>query len=222
VAPTQVVDFLALVGDTSDNIPGVKGVGDKTALQLLQTYGDLDTILAKAPEIPGKRPREALLANAHNARLSRQLVTLKRDVPVELDLEQLRVRPPDTETLAALFTELEFRTLIPKLDPLASVGTAPALAPPQPASRTPQLADPTVVDDPAGLPGMVEELRRAPLVAVRTEPSLAGLSFATAPGRSWYLPLGHRAPEGEFESVPPRNLPALTSEPTRRRARSAR
>ena len=220
VPPTQVVDFLALVGDTSDNIPGVKGVGDKTAQQLLQAYGDLETILAKAPEIPGKRPREALLANAANARLSRQLVTLKRDVPVELDLEQLRVRPPDTETLAALFTELEFRTLVPKLDTLPAVGAAPvaelgsgALAPVQPVARAHQLADPTIVDDPAGLPGMLEQLRRAPLVAVRAEPGLAGLSFATAPGRSWYLPLGHRAPEGEFDSAPPRNLPALSSEP---------
>ena len=216
VPPSQVVDFLALVGDNSDNIPGVKGVGDKTALQLLQTYGDLDTILTKAAEIPGKRPREALLANADKARLSRQLVTLKRDVPVELDLEQLRVRTPDTETLAALFTELEFRTLVPKLDTLASVGSAPAAEPgvpavPAPASRTPQLADPTIIDDPAGLPAMLEQLRGAPLIAVRTEPGLAGLSFAAAPGRSWYLPLGHRAPEGEFDSTAPRNLPPLSS-----------
>ncbi len=224
VPPAQVVDFLALVGDNSDNIPGVKGVGDKTALQLLETYGDLDTILAKAAEIPGKRPREALLANAGNARLSRQLVTLKRDVPVELDLEQLRVRTPDTESLAALFTELEFRTLIPKLSDLDAVGTAPpgdtgAAAPGggaggggAPAPRAPQLADPQILDDPAQLAAMLDELRRARLVAIRTEPGLAGLSFATAPGRSWYLPLGHRAPEGEFDSAPPRNLPALSSD----------
>jgi DNA polymerase I len=223
VPPSQVVDFLALVGDSSDNIPGVKGVGDKTALQLLQTYGDLDTILARAADIPGKRPREALLANADNARLSRQLVTLKRDVPVELDLEQLRVRTPDTESLAALFTELEFRTLIPKLDALAAVGAeagvgvesarsgagSPAAQAP---ARVPQLADSVIVDDPAGLPAMLEELRQARLVAVRAEPGLAGLSLATAPGRSWYLPLAHRPREGEFESAPPRNLPALSSE----------
>ncbi|MGH7522392.1 MAG: DNA polymerase I [Gemmatimonadales bacterium] len=221
VPPEQVVDFLALVGDTSDNIPGVKGVGDKTALQLLQTYGDLETILARAPEIPGKRPREALLANAENARLSQQLVTLRRDVPVSLDLEQLRVRTPDTENLAALFTELEFRTLIPKLTDLASVGVTQQAEPgapggeapvATPAARVPQLADPRVVEDPAELATMVNELRGARLVAVRTEPGLAGLSFATAPGRSWYLPLGHRAPEGEFESAPPRNLPALASD----------
>jgi DNA polymerase I len=226
VPPARVVDYLALVGDTSDNIPGVKGIGDKTAVQLLETYGDLDMILAKAAEISGKRPREALLAQADNARLSRQLVTLRRDVPVELDLEQLRVRTPDTEALAALFTELEFRTLIPKLDTLAGVGL-PAAAPPAPPApgsepgteapppggpRAPLLADPRIVDDSADLAGMIQELRAARLVAVRTEPGLAGLSFAVAPGRSWYLPFGHEAREGEFDSTPPRNLPALTSD----------
>ena len=211
VPPEQVVDFLALVGDTSDNIPGVKGVGDKTAMQLLQTYGDLDTILARAPEIPGKRPREALLANAENARLSQQLVTLRRDVPVELDLEQLRVRPPDTENLAALFTELEFRTLIPKLTDLGSAGAAPQSEPP-PVARSAPLADPRVVDDPSDLPAMLAELRSARLVAMRAELGLVGLSFATAPGRSWYLPFAHRAREGEFDNVPPRNLPPLESD----------
>jgi len=224
VAPERVVDFLALVGDSSDNIPGVKGIGDKTAVQLLETYGNLDTILDKAAEITGKRPREALLAQSDNARLSRALVTLRRDVPVELDLEQLHVQTPDTERLAALFTELEFRTLIPKLTDLASVGTPPTEeestagggggTPPVPASRAPVLADPTLIDDPAQLPAMLAELRAAPLVALQTEPNLAGISFAVAPGRSWYLPLGHRAPEGDFDGVtPPRNLPPIASKP---------
>jgi DNA polymerase-1 len=218
VAPARVVDFLALVGDASDNIPGVKGIGDKTAVQLLETYGDLDTILARAAEIPGKRPREALLQQGDNARLSRQLVTLKRDVPVELDLDQLRVRTPDTETLAALFTELEFRTLIPKLNDLAAVGMAPPVEAgpaggggpaPTPAVRAPQLADPIIIDDPAGLAPMIQELRSAKLVAIHTDPQVVGLSLAVAPGRSWYLPFGHRAREGEFDSKAPRNLPAL-------------
>jgi len=215
VQPDRVVDFLALVGDSSDNIPGVRGIGDKTALQLLTTYGDLDTILAHAAEIPGKRPREALLQQADNARLSRQLVTLRRDVPIELDLEQLRVQAPDTDRLAALFTELEFRTLIPKLSDLAWVGTLPveqAGGASAPASRAPLLADPQIVDDPARLPAMLEELRAAPLVAVQTEPQLAGMSFAVAPGRSWYLPLGHRAALDELDGgTPPRNLPPLAS-----------
>ncbi|HYX81924.1 MAG TPA: DNA polymerase I [Gemmatimonadales bacterium] len=216
VPPERVVDYLALVGDSSDNIPGVKGIGDKTAVQLLETYGDLDTILAKAAEISGKRPREALLTQGDNALLSRRLVTLRRDVPIELDLDQLRVRTPDTDTLAALFTELEFRTLIPKLDDLARVGvvpdTQPGAAPGPAGARAPLLADPTIVDDPANLAPLIDELRRAPLVALHTEPGLAGLSFAVAPGRSWYLPFGHQAREGEFDATPPRNLPALTSD----------
>src|SRR2546422_503430 len=210
VPPQRVVDYLALVGDSSDNIPGVKGIGDKTAVQLLETYGDLDSILARAADIPGKRPREALLHQADNARLSRQLVTLRRDVPVELDLEQLRVRTPDTDTLATLFTELEFRTLIPKLTDLAAGAasqTAESSAAPAPPAgpRVPQLADPRIVDNPADLPAMIQELRGARLVALQAEPGLVGLSFAVAPGRSWYLPFGHVPREGEFEAPPPRD-----------------
>ena len=219
VRPERVVDYLALVGDSSDNIPGVKGIGDKTAVQLLETYGDLDTILARAADIAGKRPREALLQQADNARLSRQLVTLRRDVPVELDLEQLRVRTPNTDALATLFTELEFRTLIPKLGDLVSVGMAPAVEPGEPgppavgpALRSPVLAEPTIVDDPADLPAMIAGLKTARLVAVQTEPGLTGISFAVAPGRSWYLPFGHQLREGEFEAPAPRNLPSLGSD----------
>src|SRR2546426_2315021 len=214
VPPERVVDYLALVGDTSDNIPGVKGIGDKTAVQLLETYGDLDAILARAADIPGKRPREALLQQADNARLSRQLVTLRRDVPVELDLDQLRVRTPDAARLTSLFNELEFRTLIPKLADLETVGAVAATdSTPSPAAaiRPPELADPHVVVDVAELPAMFAELRRARLVSIRAEPGLAGISFASAPGQSWYLPLGHRARAGDFDGAsPPVNLPALS------------
>src|SRR5690349_9527315 len=116
VPPERVVDYLALVGDSSDNVPGVKGIGEKTAIELLGSYGDLDTILARAGEVAGKRAREALLQHGELARLSRDLVTIRRDAPVALDLERLRVRPPDVPRLRELFTELEFRSLIPKLD----------------------------------------------------------------------------------------------------------
>src|SRR5437016_650466 len=214
VPPERVVDYLALVGDSSDNIPGVKGIGDKTAIQLLEAYGDLDAILTRAADIPGKRPREALLSQADNARLSRQLVTLQRDVPVELDLEQLRVRPPDAARLTSLFNELEFRTLIPRLADLEQVGAAAATdSAPSPAAavRPPELADPHVVVDAAELPAMFAELRRARLVSIRAEPGLAGISLASAPGQSWYLPLGHRARAGDFDGAsPPVNLPART------------
>src|SRR5437867_10665606 len=134
VPPERVVDYLALVGDSSDNIPGVKGVGDKTALELIQAYGDLDGILARAAEIRGKRAREALLTQVAEARLSRDLVTIRRDVPLPLELDALRVRPPDLPRLTQLFTELEFRSLIPRLERL--VATPPLrLPPPSPPPR---------------------------------------------------------------------------------------
>jgi len=232
VPPERVVDYLALVGDSSDNVPGVKGVGEKTALELLTTFGDLDGILANAEQIAGKRAREAVRQHADLARLSRELVTIRRDAPVALDLEALRVRPPDAARLAELFTELEFRSLIPKLSSLQAAGmedpapaaqqaSAVAAAPSAtPAVLAPALADPTIVDDPALLAAVVAECRRAPLVALDTETTsldpkradLVGMSLAVAPGRSWYLPFAHVAPDGELAGgAPPRNLPPLAS-----------
>jgi len=231
VPPERVVDYLALVGDSSDNVPGVKGVGEKTALELLQTFGDLDGILAHADRIPGKRAREAVEQYADLARLSRELVTIRRDVPLPLDLDGLRVRPPDVARLTELFTELEFRSLIPKLSALeqaAAVPVAPAGRPagvvtgaPSLATLTPAHAEPSIVDDPAALAAAVAEWRRAPFLALDTETTsldpmraeLVGMSLAVAPGRSWYLPFAHVAPDGELAGgTPPRNLPPLSSE----------
>jgi DNA polymerase-1 len=232
VPPERVVDYLALVGDTSDNVPGVKGVGEKTALELLKAFGDLDAILANADRISGKRAREAVQQHADLARLSRDLVTIRRDVPLSLELDRLRVRPPDVARLTDLFTELEFRSLIPKLSSLdlAPAGNvAPATQParvvpgaPSLATLTPARAEPSIVDDPAQLPAAVAEWRRAPLLAVDTETTsldpmraeLVGMSLAVASGRSWYLPFAHVPPDGELAGgTAPRNLPPLASEP---------
>jgi DNA polymerase-1 len=226
VPPERVVDYLALVGDSSDNIPGVKGVGDKTALELLAAYGDLDTALANAALVPGKRAREALLAHADLARLSRELVTIRRDVPVDLDLERLRVRAPDVARLTELFTELEFRSLIGRLErfdaapaPAAAPLAAPTPTPtPAPAAST---APAAVVDDPGRLATVIAECRRARLVALDSETtgldpmraSLVGLSLAVAPGRSWYLPFDHVPPDGPLAGGEvPRNLAPISSE----------
>src|SRR6266702_8360641 len=202
VPPERVIDYLALVGDSSDNIPGVKGVGEKTALELLKTLGDLDAILAGADRIPGKRAREAVQQHAELARLSRDLVTIRRDVPLPLDLEALRLRPPDV----ALFTELEFRSLIPKLGLLGGVGVGGPAPPGErsaavaaPLAPTALSVEPTIVDDPAALAAMVAACRGAALLALDTETSsldpmrgdLVGMSLAAAPGRSWYLPFAH-------------------------------
>src|SRR5450830_182046 len=111
VAPEFVTDYLALVGDSSDNIPGVRGIGDKTACELVREYGDLESILAHASEIPKKRPREALLAFADNARLSKELVTIRHDLPLTLELDAMRLREPDHSRLRELYVELEFHSL---------------------------------------------------------------------------------------------------------------
>jgi DNA polymerase-1 len=111
VPPERVVDFLALVGDASDNVPGVKGIGEKGAQKLLTEFGDLDTLLTRAAEVGPKRAREALLEQADSARLSRELVTILRNVPVELELERFAVQPPDRVRLAEILSELEFFSL---------------------------------------------------------------------------------------------------------------
>ena len=234
VPPDRIVDYLALVGDSSDNIPGVRGVGEKTAVELLKTYGDLDTILARAAEIPGKRPREALQQHADAARLSRQLVTIRRDVPVSLDLASLRVRVPDIERLTQLFIELEFRSLIPRLERFREV--APAAQPVRAASAVPSStpaptpvglgtpATPIVLDEPAGLSAVIAACRAADVVALRTESTatsplrgeLAGVALSVAGGGTWYLPFGHRLPDGELAGgPPPANLPPIGSEALR-------
>ena len=218
IPPAQVVDYLALVGDSSDNVPGVRGIGGKTAVELLREFGSLDAVLAHAAELPGKRAREALQQHAEAARLSRDLVTIRRNVPVPLDLQALRISPPNTPQLERLFVELEFRSLIPKL---ADIQTTAAVRTPEPAGAPPVSEPAEVVDDPRDLDAVITACRQAGLVALDTETTsldplradLIGLSLAVAPDRSWYLPFGHVAPEGPLAGgVAPRNLPSLASE----------
>jgi DNA polymerase-1 len=203
VPPERVVDYLALVGDSSDNIPGVKGIGDKTARALIEAYGDLESILAHAADVKGKRAREGLLQYADDARLSRELVTILLDVPVELDLLALRTGSPDQRRLTQLYGELEFSSLLGKLDNTqAAVG----------------LCKPIVVEDARTLTEIVTAVRELQDVALdlRMEGPvrgqwLVGLSLFLVDGRAWYLPLGHRTPEGILSAgEPPRNLPSLS------------
>ena len=111
VSPDRVIDYLALVGDTSDNVPGVKGIGEKGAQELIQQFGELENIIAHAAEITKKRPREALLAQIDNALLSKKLVTIQCDVSIELNASSLQVQTPDLDALRSLYVELEFNSL---------------------------------------------------------------------------------------------------------------
>ena len=221
VPPSQVIDYLALVGDSSDNVPGVKGIGAKGAQQLLTDYGDLETLLARAADIPGKRAREALLSQADSARLSQELVTIQRNVPIALDLDAMSPREPDRRRLVALLSELEFYSLVKRFE-TAAEEAAPG-GEEAPAGQGGQGGcDVVVVDNVAELPALVERLRAAPMVALDTETSsleprradLIGLSFAISPEEAWYLPFAHRAPAATLMDAadPPAvvtNLPPL-------------
>jgi len=228
VPPSKVVDYLSLVGDSADNVPGVHGIGEKGAAKLLAEFGDLDTLLARAAEVGNKRAREALTAERDAALLSRTLVTIRRDVPVTVDLATLVEGEPDREALLRLFTELEFHTLIRRLGagaaseptfPGAATEAAPS-SPEAPDAGAPTAGPVTIIDDPAALPDLVARLRRAPLLSLDTETSslephdaeLIGLGLSAGPGQTWYLPFGHRPPEGALaapEAV--RVLPPIDS-----------
>ena len=224
VPPSQVVDYLALVGDTSDNVPGVKGIGEKGAVQLLQQFGDLETMLSRAGEITGKRPREALQQYAAEARLSRELVTLRFDVPVDVDLEKSAFREPDRSELFKELARLEFHSLASRLmaaDQSAETGTSILEKPAEPAAPTVQPAslECRVVDRVEQLAEVVAAARAGYLVAIDTEAGsfephdaeLVGISVATSPESAWYLPFGHRPLSGELAApAPVRNLPPLT------------
>ncbi len=126
VAPDKVVDVQALCGDSVDNVPGVPGIGVKTAALLINEYGDLESLLARAGEIKQPKRRESLIEHADKARMSKVLVTLKDDVPVEVELDELGVADPDPATLLAFLTEMEFRTLTTRVAQTLGSEGAPA------------------------------------------------------------------------------------------------
>jgi len=196
VAPEFVTDYLALVGDSSDNIPGVRGIGDKTATELVKQYGHLESILEHAGAIIKKRPREALLEHAENARLSKELVTIRADLAVTLDLESLRVKKPDYERLRDLFIELEFHSLAKDM-----AVQAPA------EQQKPKLeANYVTIDTIQGLNHAIARARDSKLISIDTETlvdrdnpqmadalrsSLISIAIAVAAGEAYYFPLRH-------------------------------
>jgi DNA polymerase-1 len=200
VAPEFVTDYLALVGDSSDNIPGVKGIGDKTASELVKQYGHLESILAHASEITKKRPREALLEHADNARLSKELVTIRDDLPVPLDLGSLRMKQPDHHRLRDLFIELEFHSLAKD-----SAAQTPVEEKPRQSVRY------VTVDTIDAMEHALRRAREAEVVAVGTETlidpespqpvdplrsSLVSIAIAVGEGEAYYFPLRHKLPQG--------------------------
>jgi len=143
--PAQLIDFKALRGDTSDNIPGVPGVGDKTAAKLVQDFGSVEALLERVDELPDGRLKTSLKANADQVRLGKRMVTIVRDVPVELELERARWTRYDYEKVRLVFDRMEFRQLLSRFPPPDQVPVQPSLA----FEAAPQPAGLKVVDDAA-------------------------------------------------------------------------
>jgi DNA polymerase-1 len=182
--PAHVIDVLAIMGDSSDNVPGVHGIGPKGAIELIQQFGSVANLLAHLAEVKPK-VREKLEKSREMLVLSRELVTIHTDVPLDCGVSALERPAPDMEALIALFRELEFGTLLEKV----------AAAAPAPSRSGPR--DYVLVKDAAGLETLLAELRAAPSFALDTETTgllpleaeLVGISFSAQAGRAFYVPV---------------------------------
>ena len=201
VTPDKVVDVQSLAGDSTDNVPGVPGIGVKTAALLLDEYGDLDTLLERAGEIKQNKRRENLIEFADLARVSRELVRLKDDVETDHKIEDFALKDPDPATVVEFLKAMEFRTLTQRvesrfvaeglMEESATTAAAPIAAP---VDATYEL-----VQDEAALQAWVDTARNAGFVAFDTETTslnamraqLVGFSLSTVPGQACYVPVGH-------------------------------
>lgn len=214
VRPEQVVDYKAIVGDTSDNIPGVPGVGEKTALGLLTKFKTLDEIYAHLDEVEN-RWRTKLEAGRDSAYLSRDLATIRTDLSIKLDLERARAHDFDAAAVTAFLTELEFRTLVNKVATLSGASSAAAVKgqvrgegqlslfeSPAAFVASPQIEsniEVRIVDTREKLSALVKELNKAKVIAFDTETTsteemraeIVGISLAVKEGEGIYIPIGH-------------------------------
>ncbi len=180
IAPNQIVEMMGLMGDAVDNIPGVKGIGKKTAMQLIQNFGTIENLLSRIDEINRPKQREILESEAERARLSRDLATIKTDCPMDFDLHRFETQAPDAGQLVPLCEELEFYNLLKELVP------SPA---------TPELSY-QIIDE-KKLPALVSEIKKNGAVAFTLLSSESnamnaaplGFAFATPSGQHYYLPL---------------------------------
>ncbi|MGE3769632.1 MAG: DNA polymerase I [Bdellovibrionales bacterium] len=213
VGPEKVVDVQALAGDSADNVPGVPGIGVKTAAELIGIYGDLETLLQRAEEIKQPKRRQTLIDNAELARISKKLVTLKVDVPLPVALEDLNVNKDNT-TLAAFLQQQGFKSIITRMG-LSGADIPPPASAERAENAKPAAAAAVSVASAMALTGMdahyecvtttgqlhkwVEKIRNVQALALDTEtdsltPStalLVGISLAVAPGDACYIPLNH-------------------------------
>ena len=223
VGPERIQDLLALAGDSADNIPGVPGIGPKTAVLLLEAYSDLEGVLSHASEIKQNKRRENLIEFTDDARLSYKLVALDYHTPVGISLDDLAVAKPKREKLVEIFSRLEFRRLIAEFSDDVASGTviaettspaktvAEAVEAPVPQSTISRTD--ILVDNKAKLAHLIEALNSAELIAMDTETTslnthdadIVGMSFSVKTGIGYYVPVGHRA--ADLLTPAPKQLP---------------
>jgi DNA polymerase-1 len=222
VGPEKVVEVQALIGDSVDNVPGVPGIGPKTAAELIGIYGDLESVLAHASEIKQPKRRQALIDHAENARMSKRLVVLDDRVPMTVPLHDLTVKPMDRGRITHFLREQGFRTLLNRVEsklggagampaepapimPAASPTSTPPLLPSPPAEKELTVAQRyELVQDSAALERWIAAAHEQGFVAVTAETTaldharaeLVGVSLALSPGQAAYIPLGHYIAEG--------------------------
>ncbi|MGE0109177.1 MAG: 5'-3' exonuclease H3TH domain-containing protein, partial [Bdellovibrionales bacterium] len=198
VAPNLVVDVQALAGDSTDNVPGVPGIGIKTAAELINEYGDLESLLARANEIKQPKRRQSLIDNEELARISKKLVTLDDNAPRDKTLEELMINPSFQNGLVAFLEEQNFKSLLKRIVPQNGNGELKE----KPSSVVKSSYE--CVQDIAALKKWIEAAQSQGYVAIDTEtdsllPShtkLVGVSLALAAGKACYIPLSHVDPEG--------------------------
>lgn len=227
VAPEQVIEVQALAGDSVDNIPGVPGIGIKTAVVLLEHFGDLETLLQRCDEIPQKGRREKMMANIDNARLSLELVTLKTDVDVEVPLEDLAVSDPDVEVLFDFLEEMQFRTLTNRVRAALGEGETDGIrkddsksgfeAPSEKSVPENVIFDKTKYECVQSVERLEHWIKRGfevPAIAVDLETdsldsaaaNLVGVCLAVADNEACYIPLGHVGGDDMFGDDTPEQI----------------
>ena len=215
-SPAQMIDYLALAGDASDNIPGVRGVGEKTAVSLLKDWGSVEGIIAHASELKGKLA-EKVASGAEDAKMSKFLTTIRTDVPMEIDLEDFRRRDPDSAKLATVCAKYELFQFARRFG--VDTRHAPAAAQPSGDAQSSQPVkydelsdwshDYRLVKSVSEAKELAAILEAAPKFAFDTETtgtnahtaSLVGMSFATEPGKAWYVAVGGTAKDAPQEST---------------------
>ena len=204
VKPEQIADFKGLVGDPSDNIPGVRGIGEKTAVKLIQQFGSIEQIYDHIDEVTPARLQALLRENEAIARQSKELATIVIQTPISLNLDDCQVSQYDRHQVTELLRELEFVSLLPKLPQIEIENEAPARVETKPPQR-----DYRIVNTTPALDELLDRLSAAKSFAFDLETTsldpmsaqLVGISFSPAPGEAYYIPVGHVG-WGQIEQLP--------------------